>query len=353
MIGGGFSGGVGNEEIPVNVPAAAGASDDGVNSGDHAQSYEPIDLQTGDYLHEHTDLTIGGSAFPFGLGFRVSYNSGTRFEDGPLGLGWAHSFQITALPESDGFQGLGADSPIDAAAAMVEQVVVNDLLYGDKTVERLVVASVAHRWFMDRLIDNVVTISEPEATSKYVKLPDESYHPPPHLAGTLVRNPDQTWQATTKHGIVLVFDADGKISSWKDPNNNTVGFTYHSGKLQSVQNGMNRVLSFTYSGDRISTVADGTGRKVTYSYDAAGNLISVKDPLNRTTTFQYDAEGRLAKVFYPAHPKAPVVTNSYDSLGRVAMQSDAKGNTCFYYFSPYRSQEVDPLAKSRVLHFNR
>ncbi len=353
MIGGGFSGGVGNEEIPVNVLAAAGAGDDGVNSGDHAQSYEPIDLQTGDYLHEHTDLTLGGSVFPFGLGFRRSYNSVTRFEDGPLGLGWTHSFQITALPESDGFQGLGADSPIDAAAAMVEQVVANDLLYGDKTVERLVVASVAHRWFMDQLIDNVVTVSEPEATSKYVKLPDESYHPPPHLAGTLVRNPDQTWQATTKHGIVLVFDAHGKISAWKDPNNNTVDFTYSSGRLQSVQNGMNRVLSFTYSGDRISTVADGTGRKVTYSYDVVGNLISVKDPLNRTTTFQYDAEGRLAKVFHPAHPKAPVVTNSYDSLGRVAMQSDAKGNTYFYYFSPYRAEEVDPLAKSRVLHFNR
>ena len=51
-------------------------------SGLHPQSNEPIDLVTGDYLYEHTDLTVGSGVYPFGLGFKRSYNSGSRLDDG-------------------------------------------------------------------------------------------------------------------------------------------------------------------------------------------------------------------------------------------------------------------------------
>ena len=36
---------------------------------------EPIDLVTGDYLYENTDLTIGSGAYPFSLEFKRSYSS--------------------------------------------------------------------------------------------------------------------------------------------------------------------------------------------------------------------------------------------------------------------------------------
>lgn len=321
-------------------------------SGGHTQSTEPIDLVTGDYLYEHTDLTIGSGAYPFGLGFKRSYNSGSRLDDGPLGLGWTHNFDITAGLASNGFQGLGEDSPIDAAAAIVEHYVSIDLLQGSKTNERVVIATLTHRWFMDELIDNLVTVKEPGNTSKFVKLPDGSYNPPRGVASTLTEEADSSYLLQTKHGILLDFDTEGRITTWKDPNNNTVTFSYSAGKLQSVGNGLGRSLTFTYDGEHISQVSDGTGRSVEYVCDAAGNLADVTDCNGNTTTFEYDTDGMLARIYYPSHPTDPFVTNTYDSVGRVETQTDARGNAYQYYFSGFRAEEVNPLGDSSIWYFN-
>lgn len=93
-----------------------------------AVSTEPIDLYTGAYLYDRDDLTVGSTAFPFGLTFHRSYNSNNRLANGPLGLGWTHSFAIGASMNSDGLKGLGQDSPIDGAAAIAEAFVSQDLV---------------------------------------------------------------------------------------------------------------------------------------------------------------------------------------------------------------------------------
>ena len=322
-------------------------------SGGHPKSYDPIDLVTGDYLYEHTDLTIGSGAYPFDLEFKRSYNSGSRLDNGPLGLGWTHNFDITAGVDSDGFQGLGEDSPIDASAAIVEHFVSANILNGSKTNERVVVATISHRWFMDELIDNLVTVKQPGNTSNFVKLPGGSYNPPPGMASTLTEESDSSYLLQTKHGILLDFDTEGKITTWKDPNNNIVTFAYGSGKLQSVSNGLSRSLTFTYDGDHVSQVSDGTGRNIDYGYDAVGNLTGMTDCNEHTTTFEYDTDGMIARVYYPAHPTDPFVINTYSSLGKVDTQTDAEGNIWHYYFSGYRAEEVNPLGNAPVWHFNK
>jgi len=353
IISGGLSGGYGTEPGTTDPDAAGQSGDSGSQSSNHSQSNEPIDLVTGDYLYDHTDLATGSDAYPFGLEFKRSYNSGSRLDNVPLGLGWTHNFDLTAKKGSDGFQGLGKDSPIDAAAAIVEHFVSLDILIGSKTKERVVISTIAHRWFMNELIDNIVTVKKPGNTSKFLLLSNGAYNPPPGNADLLVMESDNSYLLTTKHGVNLDFDLEGKLFTWKDQNNNTVTFTYSSQNLQSVTNGLGRTLTFTYEGEYLSQVSDNSGQTAEYAYDATGNLTDVTDPAGNTTTFEYDTNGLMTKIFYPAHPSAPFVINTYNSLGKVDTQTDGKGNIWHYYFSGYRAEEINPLGNAPVWYFNK
>lgn len=350
IISGGLKGGFGTTAAPADTTVPTVSAVPALVVG--ALSQEPIDLVNGDYLFDHADLAVGSGPYPFTLSFARHYNSRNRLSDGVLGLGWTHTFDITARADSDGFQGLGEDSPIDAAAAIAEIHVAADLLRGSKTNARVVAASLSHRWVMDQLIGNVTAIREPQRSRQFVKLPDGTYNPPPGLADVLTKEPDSTYHLRAKDGVLLDFDATGKLSTWSDPNANAVSLAYDSGKLQSVGNGLGRSFTFAYTGNRLDHVSDSAGRTVHYGYDAAGNLTTATDCNGKDTTFAYDIPGRLTQIFYPSRPSSPYVTNVYDSLGRVATQTNASGQTCTYYFSGYRADEADPLGHSQVLYFN-
>ena len=348
LILGNLSGGYGEYPFTINGTPYHWSDD----SFRHDKTREPIDLATGAYLYQNTDLSLGTGEFPFGLAFSRSYNSGSRLVDGPLGLGWTHNYSLGTSVSSNPAQGLGEISPIDAAAALAEIYVATDVLKGTKTKERLVIATLAHRWFMDQLINNSVSVSQPGNTQQYSKLPDGTYNPPPGAADTLTRNADTSFTLSTKGGDVMNFDITGKLVTWADRNDNTVTFSYSGNQLQTIDNGLGRTLSLTYDGVHLTQVADNAGRTVSYQYDATGNLTIAADAAGNETRFTYDVPGRLQSVFLPVAPAQPNVTNVYDGLGRVMIQSDARLNQSQYFIAGSRSEEIDPLANSTVRYFD-
>jgi YD repeat-containing protein len=119
--------------------------------------------------------------------------------------------------------------------------------------------------------------------------------------------------------------------------------------LTSVTSSIGRTLTLAYNGSRqLTSVADNTtpARSVSYTYDSGGNLASFADPLGNTTTFAYTPAGGtspanlLAQIFYPSSA-TPFVSNGYDTLGRVATQTNANGASWSYFFAGYRSEEDD------------
>ncbi|MFK9630091.1 hypothetical protein ACJEMU_25155, partial [Escherichia coli] len=60
------------------------------------------------------------------------------------------------------------------------------------------------------------------------------------------------------------------------------------------------------------------------------------------TTFTYGQPGQLKQIFYPSFPTTAAVTNTYDTLGRVQTQTNARGKVYNYYFAGSRSAEVGP-----------
>ncbi|MEW8027273.1 MAG: RHS repeat-associated core domain-containing protein [Candidatus Thiodiazotropha sp.] len=326
-------------------------------------SRDPISLVTGDLLYQHEDISIGSNQFPYSLSLQRSYTSGARLIDGSMGLGWRHNFDISARTDCDGFQAMGEDSPIDAAAAIVGLYVSMDM-YGAFTqrtpplepirnLEHLLSAVLVERWVMDQLINNVAIIDAFGKTLQYVRLPDGTYNPPPGVAATLVQESDGSYLFRSKDGVLLDFDQNGYPLSWWHPNGVQVDFSFTDGLLQAVSNNMGRSLTFTYSGDRVSSVIDDIGRTISYDYDADGNLAAYTNAADRITTFGYDLPGRLTQIFTPEQPTHARITNLYNDLDQVVQQTDAAGFHWEYFFAiGLKSEEYSPIGSYFTIYFD-
>lgn len=315
-------------------------------------SPDPIDLFSGDYTYSHTDLSVGSQQFPYKLEFGRSYSSGARLSDGPLGLGWSHNLSYGLSQSNDGLLAMAAGAPIAGAAGLVEMFITVDL-YRDltKPVDKWVIVALANKWLLDQSFGNTATVSTPEGSQLFVKLPDGSYVTPYNSSATLAAVAGG-FEFTSAQKVKGNFDSSGKLATLVYPGGVTVTFSYTGDKLTRVTNGMGRTLTLSYTGDRITSVLDGTGRSVSFTYDTDGNLTSATDPLSKTTTYTYDEPGRMTKLYHPANPTTAIMTNVYDSLGRIKEQKDANLNTWTYYFAGPRSEEVNPVGKNRVLYFN-
>jgi hypothetical protein len=223
IISGGLNGGYFTSPAPesVVVPRTAGNTKITDSTGKTNVAVgatlggDPIDMFKGNYVYSRDDITVGQGAFPYALGFQKLYTSGARLERGELGNGWTHNFKASARVGVDGYQGVGEDSPIDAATSIVEQLVSLDLLTdAAKPLNKVVIANLGQRWFADQLLDNTVVVTQGQSSEVFVKLPDGSYNPPPASNAKLIKNTDGTYKYETLDKVALNFNTAGNIGSW-------------------------------------------------------------------------------------------------------------------------------------------
>lgn len=355
-----LKGGVEHNEIPVYGPRESPNDNYLKNYPGPAKppptptGGEPIDMRNGAYILKQMDLSIGNGSHPYSLSFERYYSSAKRLVNGPLGLGWNHSFQMRATVGSEGMVMLGLADPISAAAAIVEMFVSVEL-YKDlsRPHDKYVTTALMNQWLIDQMAENVVSISDGTSVSQFIKLPDDSFVPKLNSRGSIIKNMDGTFTCKKLDQTEFNFNSAGDIATIVYPAGMTVTFTYTSGKLTSVSNGIGRTLTISWTGDYISSVSDGTGRSVSFTVDGSKNLTQVTNPNSKTTTMVYDIPGRLTQVKYPANPSTAFLTNVYDSLDRVKAQKNALNQQWDYYFAGSRSQEVDPLGNEQTYYFNR
>ena len=109
--------------------------------------------------------------FPYSLPFSRTYLSSSALVDIGMGNGWAHNYDIAAQTESDPYAGMGASSPISAAAAIAALYVSLDLLNtSSPSAQNLTIAWIVNRWFTDQLTNNVALITRPDTVEPYVVL---------------------------------------------------------------------------------------------------------------------------------------------------------------------------------------
>lgn len=162
---------------------------------------------------------------------------------------------------------------------------------------------------------------------------------------TLVKNGNNTFTLTSKHGMVENFGTTGLLTSRVDPNSNTFSYAYTDGDSDSVSDELytitdpySRVLqTLAYSSTRVSTITDVASHATSLAY-TSGQLTSVTltdpdgggalaapvwahaysgttnlmttttDPRSKVESYTYDATSlRLSRVDEP-------ITNQYTLL---------------------------------------
>ncbi|MFA7369750.1 MAG: transglutaminase domain-containing protein, partial [Kiritimatiellales bacterium] len=130
-IAGGYDGGYNASGSSFSIPAVEetqghSTANNYVANVSCTFSVEPVNLFTGDYAVDHTDLSLGGSA-PMGMRFARHYNSANRSVRNVPGNGWQHNLEIQAFEVSQGADALSSDRALDVASALVQLTVAKDL----------------------------------------------------------------------------------------------------------------------------------------------------------------------------------------------------------------------------------
>lgn len=140
-----------------------------------------------------------------------------------------------------------------------------------------------------------------------------------------------TYALVTRDQIHYAFDSTGRLTSFKDRNNQGPSFTYDAiGHLSSITDSSGRLISVTTDATSgvITSITLPDNRHVNYGY-TNGLLTSVIDMRGGTTSYTYDANSRLATIV--DQNNHTVLTSTYDATsGRVTQQVDALNHTRSY-----------------------
>jgi RHS repeat-associated protein len=279
---------------------------------------DPVDLPTGTFMIDKTDLVIPARV-------PISIQRHYRSDDtrsGFFGVGW----------------NLGIyDSRITSSGATLNYITP------DQNVFRLT----------------------PQGTGQWVT--SEA----PNLIGAVATQlPGEfNFQIRFKDGTVHRFDRivgfanTAGLSSITDRNGNVVTITRSStgpglfGLITQITEPAGRHFTLSYDGaGRITSITDPINRLVAYSYDAAGRLASVTDAAGGVTHYAYDGtSARMASITDPRN--ITYLTIEYDADGRVSRQTQADGGVWQFDYlvagdTITQTTITDPRGNATVHRFN-
>ncbi|MEW6059526.1 MAG: DUF6531 domain-containing protein [Actinomycetota bacterium] len=268
---------------------------------------EPVNTGSGDYFLTATDASLPGIGVPFE--FVRSYNS-LDATSGPLGPGWTHAYNMTLSSQSGVVtirQGDGKQFTFTRQN--------NGSYYGGPGV----------RSTLQAVEGGYVLTSHSQIAYRF------------NTQGRLVSVKDRNGQ-----GLTLSYDVQGKLSTILDGAGRTVTFAYTDGLLSSMALAGGRSVSYAYTDGRLTSVVDIAGGTTTYTFDAQGRLDSVTDPNNDTVVQNvYGPDGR---VIQQTDGRGNVSTFDWDPATRTSTYTDARGHEWQdVYDSGAFVERIDPL----------
>ncbi len=356
-IGGGLNGGFVSNPVPVDTAQVQAVSNNKSKPSvtkPKTPASDPVDLNTGAYFSQMTDISIAG-AEPRGLSFTRFYNSQQVDQDTTgLGRGWTHNYNIYLSEYSNVEAALGKRTPVDAASLIVSAFVTRDLMEATQpTIQSWIAGALVADWATDQLLTNAVIVHLGDQGLTYRELPDGSYASPPGVTTALVKLGDGTFELRERFGTVIAFNSNNKISSLTDVDGNTLTFTYDvAGKLTQVKDAYNRKLTVGYAGNQLTSVSDENSRSVVYT-QTGGDLTGVTGLENANWVFTYDPLHRLKTVVNPV--SVTLVDNTYDDSDRVITQlAPRKAGTATYKmrYTGLTSIDEDPLGNRITYHYD-
>lgn len=322
--------------LPPGPQEEAARSLERMKLSKQARDRYTVDLYNGAVTYRpDPDLVTGSGDFPKSLAFQRIFNSGggagsdlflgqqlngTAFGvdvlAGHFPKAWTHNFQIEARLDSDAYQGLGADSALDASAAITSLLMLRDALRVNPNFQMRLTSIFIADWLTDQFWRNSVLVTRGGAVGKFTRLPSGRFNPPPGSSekltqtgvpsrvvfGTSLAHAYMPVQLTLQdaQGAILRFSAghedyvlnplNGTIlharvinwfrpNNWEFPDGNVIDFTYDISAEGSVI-----VNAGGHSRSRLTKIKNSYGRELNFTY-VQGGEVTVKDETGRTIRF--------------------------------------------------------------------
>lgn len=254
---------------------------------------DPIDLATGLYLHENTDLFLPDT---WPLDLRRTYRQGDA-NSREFGVGMSHPFEMFLWSAN--------------------QYQEADLVLPDGGRVHYVRISPG---------------------TNYIDAVFESTSTPTRFYKSKITWNGNGWDLTLTDGTVYVYGDTTPLQSMRDRYGNTIRYTRtnssargYYGNITQLTGSNGRWIQFTYdSGNRITSAQDNLGRTVSYTYDSYGRLITVSNPAGGVTTYGWgtctgsQASCTWLQTITDARGNVRL-TNAFDTNGRVSQQTLAGG----------------------------
>jgi RHS repeat-associated protein len=260
-------------------------------------------------LASAVDAAVEAPGLPLTFSRIYSQPISRRYELGPLGRGWSHSWHMSLSKAADGTVKIAGP----AGSVRTFQPDSRKASYFAQAGDHATLAAIAGGAF---------TLREP-------------------------------------NGLLYAFRADGKLDYVEDTNGNRITMQYTGDLLTRLTHSTGQSLQVTYNGaGRIDQITDHVGRQTLFGYDVSNeHLMSVQNYDGRTTVyayslgqgapkehalteiaypggthryFAYDSQGRLAGISRDGN--AEMVSFAYDEAGKVTV-TDAAGGVSKSYFN--------------------
>jgi RHS repeat-associated protein len=235
----------------------------------------PVDVASGAESFYRPLISVAGA---HELEFGLHYNSAFAGVASPVGRGWSHPFAARITQNGDEVTVIWSPTR--------------------QNTFRLVRAS----------------------TGAYYRCPDQDVR-----NDVLAKLSDGGFSYTKLDQTVHTFNSNGSLTQLANARGQRITISASGTSLSTLtEAATNARLTFTHTSGLMTRITDTLGRQVNLAYDANGFLTSITDPNGSTTTYAYNAGGRLERVTAPGGVE--IYRNTYDTLGRVVSQNDARAD---------------------------
>ncbi len=275
-------------------PPPSGPAPGGPGGGPGPGAGDPVDLGTGLFVYEHTDLTLPDSVMPVALA-------------------------RTYRPDDDNSYsfGIGTQSPFDIHLWSDENYKTAYLVLPDGGKVKLVRTS-SGTGYLEAVYKAVDTSGPWEGAVM-------EYDTTATTGGG--------WALRRRDGIKFIFGDVAPLQAIEDRNGNRITLVRGGGPdgpIVQIRAPHGQSIELTYdSYNRITQATDNAGQTVKYEYDGAGRLVKVTDPTGDVTRYAYNSENEMTSV---TDARGNVlIANTYNPNGRVLIQTlGGKGTYTFH-----------------------
>jgi RHS repeat-associated protein len=255
---------------------------------------DPVDLATGLFVYQHTDLDVPDSMMPVSL--TRTYRPGDS-NSYSFGVGTASSFDLH----------LWSDENYKTAYLALPD--------GGKV----------------KLVRTSAGSGYAEAEYKTVETPGEWEGATMHWDAA-----HSDWVLRRRDGTKFGFGVYAPLQWIEDRDGNRVTLAREGGidgPITQIRTPHGHWIDLSYDGyNRITQAVDNSGQVVKYEYNSAGYLVKVTDPLGRVTRYAYGPEGMTSVIDAGGHT---LISNTYIH-GKVAQQTvGGVGTFHFSYIETY------------------